>query len=234
MKKEWISGMRDAVPVALGYLTVSFTLGLAARRAGLPAWQGAFLSLITNTSAGQFAGFSAIASGASLLSTAFTQVVVNLRYVLMSSGLTQKVERGVGLGQRLLIAFDVTDELFALAVSRTGPLPPAYYFGMMAATIPCWALGTWLGAALGALMPEVLLNAAGVMLYAMFIAVVVPPCRKSRPVLLISLCAMVLSLIMRFLPLTQGISPGLRVSLIGIVLSAAAAKLFPEKEGQDG
>lgn len=234
MKREFIRGMREAVPVALGYLAVSFTLGLAARKAGLSAWQGALMSLITNTSAGQFAGFSAIASGASLLTTAFTQVVVNLRYVLMSSGLTQKVERDTGLGRRLLIAFDVTDELFALGVSRSGPLVPSFYFGMMAATIPCWALGTWLGAALGALMPEILLNAAGVMLYAMFIAVVVPPCKRSRPILLVSLCAMGLSLLLRFLPLTRALSPGLRVSFIGIVLSALAAKVFPGKEERDG
>ena len=232
MRGGFHKGMRDAVPVALGYLAVSFTLGLAATKAGLTPWQAAFASLITNTSAGQFAGFTAMAAGTSLLETAVAQVVVNLRYVLMSSILTQKLDRVSPLRKRLLVAFDVTDELFALGVARKEPLAPSYYYGMMASTIPCWALGTFLGAALGALLPKVVLNAAGVALYAMFIAVVVPPARKSRRVLAVCALAMLMSWLLRVLPLFNGLSTGLRVAAVALSLSLAAA-FWPKKEGSN-
>ena len=230
MSRQFKKGARDAVPVAMGYLAVSFTLGLVARRAGLSAGEAAFASLITNTSAGQFAGFTAIAAGSSLLETALTQAVVNLRYVLMSSGLTQKVRREASLPERLLIAFDVTDELFALGVSGEGPLEPAYYYGMMAATIPCWALGTWLGALGGALLPPLVLAAASVALYAMFIAVIAPPARKDNRVLTLCVIAMALSALLRFLPFFAGLSGGLRVMLAALSVSGIAAFLFPKGE----
>lgn len=227
MRGEFKEGFVDAIPVGVGYLAVSFTLGLAARKAGLWPAAAAFASLITNTSAGQFAGFLAMAASAPLLETALAQVVVNLRYVLMSSGLTQKVDREAGLLARLLIAFDVTDELFALGIRRQGTLKPPYYYGMMLASIPCWAAGTFLGAWLGALLPEPLLKAAGVALYAMFIAVVMPPARQSRAVLIVCLAAMAGSWLLAVLPLSQALSPGLRVTLVALVLSALAATVFP-------
>lgn len=225
MQKEFARGMKAAIPIALGYLAVSFTLGLAATQAGVTPWQAGLMSLITNTSAGQFAGFLSMQAGSSYLTTALEQVVVNLRYVLMSSGLTQKIDRQATLPQRLLVAFDVTDELFALGISQPQPLLPHFYYGMMAATIPCWALGSILGAALGALMPEALLKAASVALYAMFVAVVVPQAKTSKPVLIISLVAIAISALMYFLPLS--LSTGLRVVLLAPPLSAIAAILFP-------
>lgn len=228
---EFQQGMKDGLPVALGYLAVSFTLGIAARRAGLTGLQAAFASLITNTSAGQFAGFTAMVASVSLLETAAAQLVVNLRYVLMSIGLTQKVRRDASLLQRLLIAFDVTDELFALGISREGALEPRYYYGMMMVTIPNWALGTFLGTVFGALLPAILLKAVGVALYAMFIAVVVPPAKKSRPVLLVCLFAMGLSLLLHYLPFTKDLSSGLRVAIAALLVSGAAAFAFsPQKE----
>ncbi len=235
MPRSFMRGARDAVPVALGYFAVSFTLGLVARRAGLTALEAAFASLITNTSAGQFAGFAAIAAGSSLLETALAQIVVNLRYVLMSSGLTQKVKREATLPRRLLIAFDVTDELFALGVSRDGALEPAYYYGMMAATIPCWALGTYLGALFGALLPPLVLAAASVALYAMFLAAIAPPAKKDTRLLILCLIAMALSLLLRFLPFSAQLSSGLRVMLVALSVSFVAAILFPkgEEEARD-
>lgn len=235
MSRSFIRGARDAVPVALGYFAVSFTLGLVARRAGLTPFEAAFASLITNTSAGQFAGFSAIAAGSSLLETALAQIVVNLRYVLMSAGLTQKVKREAALPRRLLIAFDVTDELFALGVSQDGALEPAYYYGMMAATIPCWALGTFLGALFGALLPPLMLAAASVALYAMFLAAIAPPAKKDLRLLILCLIAMGLSLLLRLLPFSTQLSSGMRVMLVALSVSGVAAVLFPkgEEEAQD-
>lgn len=223
-------GAREALPVSLGYLSVSFTLGLAARQAGMTVLQATVMSLITNTSAGQFAGIASFAALSSLPLTALTQVFINLRYVLMSLGLTQRFHEREPLGKKLLVAFDVTDELFALGMAREKPLDPFYFYGMMAATIPCWALGTLLGAVLGDLMPPPLVHAVSVALYAMFIAVVMPPARNSQRLLRLVSLSMLLSGIVRAIPFTSGITPGLRVILIALPLSYLFARGYPLRE----
>lgn len=226
-RQVFLRGARDALPVALGYLSVSFTLGLAARQAGMSVVQAAVMSLITVTSAGQFAGIASFAAGSGLLVTVLTQGFVNLRYVLMSLSLTQRLDGQVPLGRRLLMAFAVTDELFALGIAQKKPLDPDYYFGMMASSLPGWTLGTLLGAVLGGLMPPPLLHAVSVALYAMFIAAVVPPARHSGKLLKLVALSMLLSGLMRALPWTGGIAPGLRVILIALPLSYLFARGFP-------
>ncbi len=229
-RQVFIQGARDALPVALGYLSVSFTLGLAARQAGMTALQAAVMSLITVTSAGQFAGIASYASLSSLAVTAFTQAFVNLRYVLMSLSLTQRFREEEPMGRKLAVAFAVTDELFALAVSKDKPLDPFYYFGMMSGAVPAWTLGTLLGAVLGSLMPQPVINAVSVALYAMFIAAVVPPARHSGKLLKLVGLSMLLSGLVRALPFTGSLAPGLRVILIALPLSYVFAKGFPLQE----
>ncbi|MDD4134812.1 MAG: AzlC family ABC transporter permease [Eubacteriales bacterium] len=227
---SFILGARDALPVSLGYLSVSFTLGLAARQAGMSTLQASVMSLITNTSAGQFAGIASFGAQSPLMLTALAQAFVNLRYVLMSLSLTQRFVPGEPLGLKLLAAFDVTDELFALAMKREAPLDPFYYYGMMAATIPCWALGTLLGASLGNLLPQPVIYAVNVALYAMFIAVVAPPARQNGRILKLAALSMGLSGLMRALPVVGGIAPGLRVILIALPLSFLFARRYPLSE----
>ena len=229
-RQVFLQGARDALPVSLGYLSVSFTLGLAARQAGMTVFQATVMSLITVTSAGQFAGIASFASLSPLLLTAFTQAFVNLRYVLMSLSLTQRFREEEPMGRKLTVAFAVTDELFALAVARKKPLEPHYYFGMMAGTIPCWALGTLLGAVLGDLMPQPLINAVSVALYAMFIAAVVPPARHSGKLLKLVTLAMLLSGLVKALPFTGSLAPGLRVMLVALPLSFLFARGYPLQE----
>ncbi len=229
-RQVFLRGARDAVPVALGYLSVSFTLGLAARQAGMSILQATVMSLITVTSAGQFAGIAAIGAGSALLITALAQGFINLRYVLMSLSLTQRIDPHEPLGRRLLMAFAVTDELFALALAREKPLEPIYYYGMMAASIPGWTLGTLLGAVLGELLPPPVVSAVSVALYAMFIAVVVPPCRHSKKLLKLVSMSMLASGLLRALPWTGGMAPGLRVILIALPLSYIFARGFPLPE----
>lgn len=229
-RRAFLLGARDALPVALGYLSVSFTLGLAARQAGMRVLQAAVMSLITVTSAGQFAGIASFAAGSPLLVTALAQAFINLRYVLMSLSLTQRFSPRESLGRRLLAAFAVTDELFALAVSADKPLNPFYYYGMMSVSIPGWTLGTLLGAVLGGLMPPPLISAVSVALYAMFIAVVVPPSRQNKTLMKLVILSMLLSGLARALPLTAGMAPGLRVILIALPLSYLFARGFPLRE----
>ncbi|MDD4080345.1 MAG: AzlC family ABC transporter permease [Eubacteriales bacterium] len=229
-RRSFFQGARDALPVSLGYLSVSFTLGLAARQAGMSALQATVMSLITNTSAGQFAGIASFGAGSPLIFTALTQAFVNLRYILMSLSLTQRFAQSGHLAQKLLAAFDVTDELFALAMKRDRPLDPFYYYGMMAATIPCWALGTLLGATLGNLLPQPVIYAVNVALYAMFIAVVVPPARTDTKILKLVALSMGLSGLIRALPVLGGIAPGFRVILIALPLSFFFARRYPIRE----
>lgn len=173
-------GLRDGVPIFLGYLAVSFTLGIAARNAGLTAFQATLMSLTNNTSAGEFAALGLIGSGASFMEMAVTQFIVNIRYLLMSCALSQKLDTKVPFIHRPLIAFDVTDEIFGVSISAEGKLNPFYTYGLICIALPGWALGTYLGVVTGNILPPRALSALSVALYGMFIAIIIPPAKGNR------------------------------------------------------
>ena len=191
MKREsFRKGMKDGVPIALGYFAVSFTFGIMAIQSGLTAWQAVLISLTNLTSAGQFAGIGIIAAGGSLWEMALTQLVINLRYCLMSFSLSQKLEKGVSNGHRLAVAFGVTDEIFGVSASQEGRISPWYNYGVMCVAIPGWTLGTLAGAVSGSLLPDFLVSALSVAIYGMFLAVIIPPAKKNRAVLGVVIGAM--------------------------------------------
>lgn len=223
-------GVRDAVPVALGYLAVSFTLGIAAKQAGLTAFQATLLSLTNNTSAGEVAGIGLIAVGASYLEVAFTQLVINLRYLLMSCALSQKLESDTPTLHRLLMGYDISDEIFGLSIAAEGRLSAFYTMGMILISAPCWALGTCLGVVVGNVLPARVLSALSVALYAMFVAVVIPPARKSRLMALVIALSMAASLLFDCIPLLSGVSSGTKIILLTILIAGGAALLAPVKE----
>ncbi len=228
--KRFPEGCRDGIPIALGYLAVSFSFGILARKAGLAWNEAAVMSLLNVTSAGQFASLDIIAASGSFLELAFSQLVINLRYCLMSASLSQKVDRTVPFFHRFLMAYGVTDEIFALSVSVDGPLAPSYTYGQMAVAIPGWTLGTILGALAGNLLPGRVLSALGVALYAMFCAIIVPPARESRVLTIVILAAMVLSVVFTYAPVLRDISSGTRVILLTVCVASAAARLKPVRE----
>ena len=225
--KNFIRGCRDGVPIGLGYLAVSFSFGILALRAGLSVGQAVMMSALNLTSAGQFASLAVIASSGSYIELALSQAIINLRYCLMSASLSQKVDRNAPFWHRFLMAFGVTDEVFALSVSVNGPLSPFYTYGQMAVAIPGWTLGTLLGAIAGNILPARVLSALGVALYAMFCAIILPPAKKNRVLVLVIVTAMASSAAFAFLPYLKEISPGTRVILLTVVIAAAAAKLRP-------
>ncbi len=229
-KKAFLAGLRDAIPVGLGYLTVSFGVGIACRTAQLNAFQGLLLSLLGNASAGEYAAITVIAEGGSVLTMILMMIVANARYLLMGCALSQKLSPGLPLGHRLLIGFDLTDELFGLAIAQPGYLEPSYYYGEMCASIPFWSLGTVLGIVLGALMPERLASGFSVMLFGMFLAVIVPPAKKDRVVLGCVLVSFLLSWLFQNLPWVSGWSGGLQTIVLTVLIAGAAALLFPRKE----
>lgn len=216
------------MPIGLGYFAVSFALGITARKiAGLSAVQAALASLLMNASAGEYAGFTQIGENAPYLLAAGMVLIANARYLLMSCALSQKLDPKLPLIHRLLIAFDVTDELFAISVSVKGRLNPFYNYGAMTVSMPLWAIGTALGVITGDILPARLVSALGVGLYGMFIAIVVPKAKESRIVGVLAIASMAVSFLFARLPGLSKIDSGFRIIIITVVLSLAAALLFP-------
>lgn len=151
--------MKDGLPVALGYLAVSFTLGIAAVKSGLTPFQAFATSALNNTSAGEFAAFSLIGAGVSYMEIALTTLILNMRYILMSCALSQKIDKNTPIVHRFLMAYDVTDEIFGLSIMSEGRLDPKYTYGLIAISAPSWAIGTYLGAVMGSVMPAGVLSA---------------------------------------------------------------------------
>ena len=183
VQNSFWAGFHDGVPIGLGYLSVSVTFGMMAVTGGLPVWAAVAISMTNVTSAGQFAGLSLIFGGGTLFETALTQLVINLRYALMSLSLSQKLERRVGLIDRMLFSFMMTDEVFAVASGQKGEVGKRYLFGVMIAPYCGWALGTLCGAVASGFLPPSVRSALSIAIYGMFIAIVVPVAKQSRAVL---------------------------------------------------
>lgn len=228
--KEFREGIRDGIPIAAGYFVVSFTLGIAMRNAGLTPLEGLFCSLLNNASAGEYAGITLIASGASYLETAVMTLIANARYLLMSCSLSQKISPDTALVHRLAIGFDVTDELFGISIARKGYLNPSFFYGAVSLALPAWAGGTMLGVIAGNLLPSALVSAFSAALYGMFLAIIIPEGRKNRVVLGLIVLSFVLSFLCSLLPWISSLSEGTRTILLTVLLSGGAALLFPHKE----
>lgn len=226
-------GLRDGVPIGLGYLSVSFTFGIMAVAAGLPIWAAVVISMLNVTSAGQFAGLPLLAASGSCIEMALTQLVINLRYALMSLSLSQKLHRSVSLLDRILIAFCNTDEVFAVASSKKGEVGKRYLYGLILMPYFGWAFGTFLGAAASSLLPEVVQSALGIAIYGMFLAIIIPPAKKFRPVLKVILIAAVLSCIFRFVPGLNLVSPGFVIIICAVTAAAVGARFFPVHEHRE-
>lgn len=232
-KNEFMSGVRGGVPIALGYLPVSFTFGLIAVSGGLPVWVAALISLTNLTSAGQFAGMSLIFAGAGYMEIAMTTLVINLRYMLMSLSLSQKMDKCVTLLDRLIFGFAVTDEIFVVGSLRPEKLRPPYLFGLMSLPILGWNAGTILGACVSSILPAALQNAFGIALYGMFIALIVPAARDSFHVLLIILMAVGMNCVLTYVPVFAFVSSGFRIIISTVFGAGLGAWLFPKEYPED-
>lgn len=228
-----MQGLKDGLPIGLGYLAVAFSLGIAAKNAGLTPFQSFLASLLCNASAGEYAGFTVIAARAGLIEMAIITFVANARYLLMSTAMSQRMDPKSPLVHRLLMSFFITDEFFAINISRPGFLEPFYMYGAILVASPCWAVGTALGCVAGELLPAALVSALSVALYGMFLAVIVPAARKDRVVLGLILAAFAASFACAVLPGVSALSEGTRTILLTVVLSAAAAVMFPRPSAEE-
>lgn len=223
-------GVRDGIPIALGYIAVSFTFGIAAKNAGLTVFQAVMMSITNLTSAGQFASLGLIGASAGYLEIAVTQLIINLRYCLMSCSLSQKLSKDTSLIHRFLIATGITDEVFGVSVCTEGKLNPFYSYGVISVAMPGWALGTFLGVVSGNIFPPRVLSALSVALYGMFIAIIIPPAKENKIISAVIFTSMLLSLIFTRLPLLSQISSGFRIIILTVIIAGVAAVLFPVKE----
>ncbi len=229
---DFTKGIRDGIPIALGYFSVSIAFGLMAVEAGC-TWVEAMLISLTNlTSAGQFAGVTVLAHMGTYIEMALTQLVINSRYALMGISLSQKVNaRFKGLW-RVILGFAITDEIFAVAIGQEGEISRRYFAGLAIIPIIGWTSGTIVGAVLGNIMPEIITSALGVALYGMFIAVVVPKARENIHVLAVVIIAVAISVALRYIPVFSGISAGFAIIICAVIASAAGAVFFPVKEDE--
>ena len=229
-KKHFLRGLRDGIPIGLGYFAVSFGIGISAHNAHLSIFQGFLLSFLNNASSGEYGGITIIAADSGLWAMALMMLVVNARYLLMSCALSQRLSPDTPLPWRLLIAYDLTDEIFGLAIAQPGYLNVWYYIGAMCAAMPCWSAGTVIGVLLGNLMPVWAVSGFSVMLFGMFIAIIVPMGKRDRVVLGCIIVSFLLGWLASVLPVLRELSEGTRILILTIVISAAAAVLFPQEE----
>lgn len=227
IENRFRKGIVDGIPIALGYLSVSFTFGMMAVSYGLDVWFAVLISLMNLTSAGQFSGLTLMIEQASLLELALSQIIINLRYALMSLSLTQKVEAKTSTGHRALMSFAITDEIFAMAASQPGKVGSSYFYGLMTLPIVGWTLGTLLGAVAYSLLPQSIQVALGIAIYGMFIAIIIPPARKEKSVLFVVLVGAITSCILTYLK----VSSGFAVIICAIIAAGLGAICFPIKEG---
>lgn len=229
-KGVFCRGLADGIPIALGYLSVSFGFGISAVSGGLSPLVAVLISLANLTSAGQVAGLGIILAKGTFFEMAITQLVINIRYFLMSLSLSQRLDGRFTLGHRLLAAFGITDEIFGVASSKKERLVPRYMYGLILLPVLGWTLGTLLGAVAGNILPDALKHALGIAIYGMFVAIVVPPAREHSGVLLGVTVAIAISCLLAYLPLFSFITSGFSIIIAALIGAVVAAILFPIPE----
>lgn len=230
MKKDFFKGIRDGIPICLGYLSVSFGFGVLAVSLGLSILSAVGISLTNLTSAGQVAGVGIIAAGGSLFEMALTQLVINIRYSLMGISLSQKLDGNFNTMHRMIASFGITDEIFAVAVSKKS-VSPFYMYGLTVISAAGWVFGTFLGAAAGNILPQSVSGAMGIVLYGMFLAIIIPPAKKEKGVFAAVLIAAALSIVFEFV--LKFVSGGFAIIICSVAAAAICAICFPVPEEEE-
>lgn len=232
-KNSFWRGVRDAIPVGLGYLAVSFSLGIAAGNADFSVAQGFWLSVLNVSSSGEYAGIVLAAEKSGLIELILMIFIANARYMLMSCALSQKLDPDMPFFHRLTIGYGITDEIFGLEISSPGYVRPRYVYGLFLAAIPGWAIGTCLGVFMGNVMPPVFAEAMNVAIFGMFLAIIIPPSRTDHKALMFVTIAFIASLLASVAPLISELASGTRTLILTVIISTAAALLFPVGDGEE-
>ena len=221
------TGVHHGIPIALGYFSVATAFGLIAVNGGCTAVEALFISMFNVTSAGQFAGVTVMASAGSYIEMAMTQFLINARYSLMAISLSQKVDSRFTTLPRILLSTFITDEIYAVAIGQKEDVSAKYYAGLSCLPYVGWAAGTFFGAFMGNILPQVLTTSLSIGLYGMFIAIVVPVVKSSRKTLIIVGISLAISCLLYFIPAVDKVSAGFAIIISAVIASAAGALLFP-------
>ena len=229
-KSNFCKGLKGGIPIALGYFAVSFTLGIQAKNVGITAFQASVTSFGLHASAGEYIAFTLIGANANILVMVLMEMIANARYLLMSCSLSQKIPADTPMWKRLVMGYFITDEIFGASISVSGKLDPYYMFGLIAVASPGWVVGTALGVIMGNALPLRAVSALSVGLYGMFIACIIPEGRKNKIVAGVIIVSFVLSYIFSTLSVLKGISSGIKIMILTVIIATVAAILFPLKE----
>ena len=231
---RYIHGLKDGVPIGLGYLSVAFGFGISAVSSGLKILETLFMSMTNLTSAGQVAGVAIIVAGGTLLEIMLTQLIINLRYSLMGITLTQRMDPQCTTLHRMLMSFAISDEIFVVCAAKPYPIGPSYFYGLMTAPYLGWAGGTLLGAIAGNILPDGIRNAMGIMIYAMFLAIIIPPMKKSKEVLFTVILAVLFRIAMAYAPGLKDISEGFSIIISAVLAAGITAWVRPLSDEEEG
>lgn len=226
-KDLFLKGVKDGIPICLGYLSVGFAFGIFAVESGLSVIEALLISMTNVTSAGQLAGVPIIAGGGSLFELGLTQLIINLRYSLMSVSLSQKFDKTVRFGDRFAIAFVNTDEVFAVATGKSEKVGRSYMYGLILTPFLGWSGGTLLGAAAGNIFPTALISALGIAIYGMFIAILVPNAKKSKACAICIAISIALGCAFRYLPVLNKVPQGFVIIICAVCASVIMAVIAP-------
>lgn len=230
VENRFTQGLKDSIPIGLGYLSVSFTFGMMCVSAGVPIEVAVIISLTNLTSAGQFSGLSLILEAAPLLELALSQFIINLRYSLMSLSMSQKVDKKMSTLDRAIVSFGITDEIFALSTSTYERVGKYYMFGLILFPLICWSCGTLIGGIATSLMPESIRQALGIAIYGMFLAIIIPPAKKMSNVRKVLIISIILSCTFEIIRPIVSISSGFVIIICTILAAGLGAYFFPVKE----
>lgn len=226
-------GIIDGLPIAIGYLSVSFAFGIFAVSSGLRVVEALLISVTNVTSAGQLAAVPIITGGGMLIELAVSQLIINLRYALMSISLSQRLDKTVRLADRFLIAFVNTDEVFAVASTQRELVGKRYMYGLILTPWLGWSLGTLLGAVAGDVLPPIVTSALGIAIYGMFIAIVVPASRGNRAVAACVLLAAALSCAFRYVPWLNAVPSGFVIIVCAVIAAGVMAVISPIADAKE-
>ena len=222
------TGFRDGIPISLGYFAVAIAFGVATVGYGFPLWSPIVISLTNYTGSGQALGVQLLAvASTTLAELVVAMLIINIRYALMSVTVAQMLSPEVKFWQRFVLAFGMTDENFAVAVSRGREITFKYMLGVEVTAFAGWVGGTVVGALVGNFLPEVVMTAFRIALPAMFIAIVLPPCRVSKAAAFVVALSVAMSCAFFYIPGLSELSKGWVYVICGIVSAVVGALLFP-------
>lgn len=230
--QQFTNGLKAGIPIAIGYLSVSFTFGIMAASSGFYWWQAVLISMLNLTSAGQFAGLGIMQNPGQYLEMFITQFTINIRYSIMAVALSQKTDREFRGVYRFLLGAATTDEIFAVAVAQE-QVSRSYYFGLQIIPYLGWMFGTLFGAVMGNILPECLISALGLAIYGMFVAIVIPEMKKAKSVVCVVMLALTLRCLFTYVPFLKQTSSGIAISICAVIAAAVGALLFPKQQGDD-